>query len=98
MKPEHGTTGSASGIVIAISILLLLIAADARFWHVLPLGFEGALFFGGLAYWVGLLAVSITCLVALLHLDKNSRTRGEYEGVGYCLAIIAGCLVLGLLA
>jgi hypothetical protein len=83
-----------SMLLSGLAVAALLFCADAWFWHVLPLGFEGTLFFGALVFWLGLSLSIFSTVFAGVALAKNGKNRSR---IIMCIWSAALVLAFGLI-
>src|SRR5436190_2134782 len=79
--------------LLVVAALALLFCLDLRFWNHIPLGYEGMLAFGGLAFWFGL-SLSLLSVVLAAVVFRRSRTRGRIGLLVCYVIILAGFAVV----
>jgi hypothetical protein len=63
--------------LLIVAALALAFCIDALFSHFIPLGYEGMLAFGGLAFWFGVALTVVATVLAALALARYGRTRSR---------------------
>ena len=71
-----------SCVFSVVAAAALFFCIDASYWHVLPLGFEGTLAYGALAFWFGSSFALITLALTVFALLKYGRTSSR---VAFCI-------------
>ena len=66
---------AVSILCYVVATVALLFCCDTVFWHVLPLGFEGTLTYGGFAWMLGSAASLLSVVFAIIGLCKHGMTR-----------------------
>jgi hypothetical protein len=85
-------TSLATSLLI-VAALALLFCLDLRFWNNIPLGYEGMLAIGGLAFWFGFSLSLLSVVLAALVFRRN-RTRGRIGLLVCCVIILAGFAIV----
>src|SRR3954468_14191671 len=61
--------------LVLVATIALVVALDARFWPILPLGYEGTLALGLLSFTFGVALTLIALVLAIVALARYGRSR-----------------------
>jgi len=76
--------------LLGLAFLALLVAADTTFTQYLPLGFEGGLAFGSIAFWFGILLCIIAFVFSFVARSSFTSQRTWAAVVGAVLVLLSG--------
>src|SRR4051794_6144294 len=89
------TLATVARNLIVVAAFSLLAALQTFFWPILPLGFEGTLALGGVAFTLGALLSFVALMFAVITHFRHRRTRSYRALCVWSAAVLAAFVVFG---
>ncbi len=89
-------TAVISRNLLIVALFALLLCCDIRFWHNIPLGYEGMLAYGAFSLWFGLALTVVALGLIVFALIRHGAARSRFIILG-CGALILISFVIAVI-